>query len=232
VVKDQGPVAAARKTTQRRIGPGAIVVGILILVLAGGVAIQYWRTNSGVDLKNAGAEPAMITGPGSGGQGVTVGSADAKAKIDVYVDFRCPHCKDFEEEVGPTINQLVDEGKAQLTYNPLAFVNEEASPRLANAFGCAAAAGKARGFHDQLFADFVKSWTTDQLLELGKKLGITDSGFETCVRDGGQRSWIEAVGKAAEARGVTGTPAVYVNGKVLPEDDQTPEKLKAAVEAN
>jgi protein-disulfide isomerase len=229
VVKD--PVAAARKN-KRRVGPGVIVVGILILVLAGGVAIQYWRTNSGVSLKNAGAEPAMITGPGNGDKGVTVGSADAKAKIEVYVDFRCPHCQEFEDEVGPTINQLVDEGKVQLTYNPLAFVNEEASPRLANAFGCAAAAGKARGFHDQLFADFVKSWTTDQLLELGKKLGITDAGFEKCVRDGGQRGWIEAVGKAAEARGVTGTPTVYINGKVLPEEDYTPEKLKAAVEAN
>jgi protein-disulfide isomerase len=229
VVKD--PVAAARQN-KRRIGPGVIVVGVLILVLAGGVAIQYWRTNSGVNIEGGGTEPAMITGPGNGDKGVVVGKADAPAKIEVYVDFRCPHCKDFEEEVGPTINQLVDEGKVQLTYNPLAFVNEEASPRLANAFGCAAAAGKARGFHDQLFADFVKSWTTDQLVELGEKLGITDSGFEQCVRDGGQRTWVDAVGKAAETRGVTGTPAVYVNGKVLPEADYTPDKLKAAVEAN
>ena len=231
MVKD--PVAAARQN-KRRIGPGVIVVAVLILVLAGGVAIQYWRTNSGVDIENAGPEPAMITGPGNGDKGVTVGSADAKAKVEVYVDFRCPHCKDFEDAVGPTLNQLVDDGKVQLTYNPLAFVNEDASPRLANAFGCAAAAGKARGFHDQLFADFVKSWTTDQLIELGQKLGITDSGFEKCVRDGGQRSWVDAVSKAADTRGVTGTPTVYVNGKVLsdPEADDAAEKLKAAVEGN
>jgi protein-disulfide isomerase len=217
---------------RRRITPGVVVVVVLVLALAGGVAIQYWRGHSAVEVEGgAAAEPAVITGPGTDGKGVTVGKAGAKAHIDLYVDFRCPHCKDFEDENAATLDELVDSGTATVTYEPLAFVNPGASPRLANAFACAAAAGKARSYSDQLYAAFEKSWTEEQLLELGRKLGIEDPGFTQCVKDKSQAKWLESIAKAADARGVTGTPTVFVNDKLLPEDQLTPDGIKAAVAA-
>ncbi|WP_238335017.1 DsbA family protein [Kribbella amoyensis] len=223
------PLLAQKK---RRIGPGVVVVVILVLALGAGVGVQYWRSNSKVEVSsNGNPEPTVITGPGTAGKGVTVGKEGAKAHIDLYLDFRCPHCKDFEDEAGPAINKLVDDGTATLTYWPLMFVNPDSSPRLANAFAAAAANGKARSYSDEMYADFAKSWTNDQLIELGKQLGIDDAKFETAIKDNAYGGWLQSVGQAATDRKVEGTPTVFVNGKMLEADQLTPEGITDAVTA-
>jgi protein-disulfide isomerase len=218
----------------RRLSAGVIVVVVLVLALASGVGVQYWRGHSTVtvDTTSAVPEPAMITGPGADGKGVTVGKQGAKDHIDLYLDFRCPHCKDFEDESGGTIDKMVDDGTATVTYWPLAFVSPDASPRLANAFANAAAAGKGRSYANQLYGSFEKSWTTDQLLQLGKQLGIDDAKFQQGVKDDNYAKWLGSVAKAADARGVTGTPTVFVNNKMLNADQLTPAGLTAAVGAD
>jgi protein-disulfide isomerase len=206
---------------------GIIAVGVVIAIIAVGVAVQYWRTHSEVTVENAGAaEPAVITGPGQDGKGITVGKSGAKTRIDVYVDFRCPHCEEFEKQNKDALNSMVDSGQATVTYHPLAFVSDD-SPRLANAFACAAAGGKTRAYHDALFGDFVKAWTRDQLIQLGDKLGLSGD-FQECVRSGRYGSWVESVGKAADANSVTGTPTVFVNDVKLPDDKLNPEGIRAA----
>ncbi len=216
---------------KKRVPPGVVVVIVLVLALVAGVAFQYLRGHSKVDAGDQPrAEPAVITGPGQTGKGVTVGKAGAKAQIDLYLDFRCPHCAEFEEMTGATVDKLVADGTATLTYWPLAFVNPEASPRLANAFAAAAANGKALTYADEMYGDFSKSWTNDQLIELGKQLGIGDAKFQQAIQGNTYGSWVESVGKAADARGVTGTPTVFVNGKQLETKELTPEGMQKAVE--
>ncbi|GAB2586434.1 DsbA family protein [Kribbella endophytica] len=228
--KSKTPVNPLLQSKKRRIGPGVVVVVILLLALGAGVGVQYWRSNSGVEVSSNGQpEPTVITGPGTNGQGVKVGQASAKVNIDLYLDFRCPHCKDFEDEAGEAINKLVDDGTATLTYWPLMFVNPDNSPRLANAFAAAAAEGKARSYADELYADFAKSWTQDQLIELGKQLKIDDAKFEAGVTGNTYAGWLESVGQAANTRKVEGTPTVFVNDKQLPADALTPEGITAAV---
>jgi len=215
-----------------RISPGIVVVIVLVLALAAGVGVQYYRGHSKVEVSSNGrAEPAVITAPGASGKGVTVGKTGAKAHIDLYLDFRCPHCAEFEEATGATVDKLVQDGTATLTYWPLQFVNPDASPRLANAFAAAAANGKALSYADEMYGDFSKSWTTDQLIELGKQLGVGDATFQQAVQDNTYAGWLESVTKAADDRGVTGTPTVYVNDKQLPADQMTPEGLQKAVDA-
>ncbi|MGC4942877.1 DsbA family protein [Kribbella sp. DT2] len=228
--KSKTPVNPLLQSKKRRIGPGVVVVVILVLALGAGVGVQYWRSNSGVEVSSSGGpEPTVITGPGTNGQGVKVGQAGAKVNIDLYLDFRCPHCKDFEDESGDTINKLVDDGTVTLTYWPLMFVNPDNSPRLANAFAAAAAEGKARSYADELYADFAKSWTEDQLIELGKQLKVDDAKFEAGVKGTTYGGWLESVGQAATTRKVEGTPTVFVNDKMLPADALTPEGITAAV---
>lgn len=217
---------------KRRISPGIIVVIVLVLALAGGVGVQYWRGHSKVEVSSNGRpEPAVLTGPGTAGKGVTVGNADAKVNIDIYLDFRCPHCAEFEDSTGATVDKLVQDGTAKLTYWPLTFVNPDASPRLANAFAAAAANGKALSYADEMYGDFSKSWTTDQLLDLGNQLGIGDAKFQQAVRDNTYGGWLDSVSKAADDRGVTGTPTVFVNDKQLEADQLTAEGLQKAVDS-
>lgn len=229
--KTKTPTNPLLQPKKRWITPGIVVVIVLVLALLGGVGIQYWRSHSKVNVSSNGRpEPTVITGPGTPGQGVTVGSEGAKAHIDIYLDFRCPHCAEFEEETGATVDKLVQDGTATLTYWPLTFVNPDASPRLANAFAAAAANGKALSYADEMYSDFTKSWTTNQLLELGKQLGIDNAKFEQAVRDDTYGGWLDTVSKAADERGVTGTPTVYVNGKQLDADSLTAAGLQKAVD--
>jgi protein-disulfide isomerase len=209
-----------------------VVVAVLLLAVGAGVGVQYWRSTSGVSVAaNRAPEPPVITAPGTDGQGVTVGRKGAGTHIDLYLDYRCPHCKDFEEEAGDTIGKLVDDGTATVTYHPMTFVNPKASPRIANAFACAAAAGKTRAYNDELYAGYSKAWSTQQLLELGSELRISDPAFAQCVRADGQAKWLESVGRAAAARGVNSTPTVFVDGKKLAEDQLTPDGIRAAAGA-
>ncbi|WP_405066036.1 thioredoxin domain-containing protein [Kribbella sp. NBC_01510] len=227
----KAPANPLLQPPKRRISPGIIVVIVLVLALAGGVGVQYWRGHSKVEVSSNGKpEPTVITGPGASGKGVTVGNADAKVHIDIYLDFRCPHCAEFEESTGGVVDKLVQDGSATLTYWPLAFVNPDASPRLANAFAAAAANGKALSYADEMYGDFSKSWTTDQLLDLGSQLGIGDAKFQQAVRDNTYGGWLDTVSKAADDRGVTGTPTVYVNDKQLEANQLTADGLQKAVD--
>ena len=230
--KTNAPANPLRQQPKRRISPGIIVVIVLVLALAGGVGVQYWRGHSKVEVSSNGTpEPTVITGPGTSGKGVTVGNADAKVHIDIYLDFRCPHCAEFEESTGGVVDKLVQDGTATLTYWPLAFVNPDASPRLANAFAAAAANGKALTYADEMYADFSKSWTNDQLIELGTQLGIGDAKFQQALKDNTYSGWLDTVSKAADDRGGTGTPTVFVNDKQLDTDQLTADGLQKAVDA-
>ena len=90
----------------------------------------------------------------------------------------------------------------------------------------------ARAYANQLYASFEKSWTTDQLLQLGKQLGIDDAKLQQGVQDDKYAKWLESVTKAADARGGTGTPTVFVNNKMLNADQLPPSGLTAAVGAD
>jgi protein-disulfide isomerase len=51
------------------------------------------------------------------------------------------------------------------------------------------------------------------------------------LKDDNYAKWLDSIGKAADARGVTGTPTVFVNNKMLTADQLTPDGLAAAVGA-
>lgn len=230
--KAKPPVNPLLEPKRKLISPGVVIVAVVVLAIVAAVGVDVWRKNSKVEVTSNGKpEPTVITGPGTNGKGVTVGKAGAKAHIDLYLDFRCPHCAEFEEATGPTIDKLVEDGTATLTYWPLMFVSPQDSPRLANAFAAAAANGKALTYADEMYADFSKAWTNDQLLQLGKQLGIDDQKFQTALNDNSYQGWLQSIGQAATERKVEGTPTVFVNDKMLTGDQLSVEGIQAAVNA-
>ncbi|MDX6262310.1 MAG: hypothetical protein QOH84_3998 [Kribbellaceae bacterium] len=230
--KKKRPASPLVVQPQKRRAPVGlvVVVGVVVLAIVAAVGVDYWRKHSSVEVTSNGrTEPAVLTGPGTSGEGVKVGKDSATTNIDLFLDFRCPHCADFEKETGPVLDELVGDGTVTLTYWPLKFVNPGASPRLANAFAAAAASGKALSYADEIYADFTKAWTNDQLIELGKKLGIDDAKFETAIKDNSYAGWLESIDKTSSDRKVAATPTVFVNDKLLQSDQLTVDGLKAAV---
>ncbi|MFT2633376.1 DsbA family protein, partial [Escherichia coli] len=45
--------------------------------------------------------------------------------MDTYIDFMCPICNSFEQSYGPTLQQLVDDGKITLNIHPISILDAQ-----------------------------------------------------------------------------------------------------------
>lgn len=204
------------------------IAAVAVLVIAGLIG---WSVFSSQRAKEFTAPPGA-NGPGTG---IVIG--DGPVTIDLYEDYLCPVCKQFQQTSGSTINQLVSDGKAKVVFHPVAFLNRfsttEYSTRSAAAAGCAAKGGKFKEFTDVLFErqppEGSAGLSNDELIDIGAGVGLNKDDFGSCVKDGTYKPWTEHVTDDASKAGVTGTPTIRVNGKDV--EDRSPEGIKAAVEA-
>jgi len=203
----------------------AVAVALVVLVVGGGIGLQAWRTNrapSAVPAPAAGGAPVAV----QNAQPLVFGPPDAPVTVRLYEDFHCPHCADFEEEFGPVLTEAQRAGQANVAHYPMAFI-DEGSPRAANAMACAAEAGFGPAYYSGLFANATLAWKDQQLLDLaGQVNGSVPDSFRTCVTTRAQAGWVDSIGTAAEAAGVTGTPTVFLNDQLLDLKGLTPEKLR------
>ena len=80
------------------------------------------------------------------GDGIVIG--DGPVRVDVFIDFLCPYCRQFELSSAPALAGLVADQLASLAYHPMNFLDQASttnySTRAAAASGCAAdAAGSS-----------------------------------------------------------------------------------------
>ncbi|MFG1842155.1 DsbA family protein [Micromonospora sp. NPDC049175] len=223
VVREQ----LARERRRRRtiwVSAAAVVV----LVIAGVVGWVAWSNQR---------SDTFTTPPGANGPGTGIVTGGGPVTVDVYEDFLCPVCKQFEQATGATLEQLVADNKATVVYHPVAFLNRfsttEYSSRSSAASGCAAAGGKFREYAKALFdrqpPEGSAGLPDDQLIDIGTGVGLDRGSFGGCVKDGTYKTWTEHVTDEAGRSKVTGTPTVMVNGQPL--TSPTPESLSAAVAA-
>jgi protein-disulfide isomerase len=204
------------------------VSAVAVLVIAGLIG---WAVVANQDSDEFRAPPGVAAGDDSG---IPVG--DGPVKIDVYADFICPACKQYEEATQSTIDTALAENKITLIFHPVAFLDRttstQYSTRSSAASGCAAGGGKFREYVKALFANQPPEGgaglSDDELIRIGGEVGLTGDDFESCVRDGTYKPWTAHVTDVASERGVTGTPTIFVNGKEI---ERTPEALTEAIEA-
>ena len=223
----RGDKIAARRGRRRRTS-WQLVIGVAVLIVAVvvGVAIQSSRNRSSGSV----VRPAHALGPNNG---EVRGNASAPVLVEEYGDFQCPHCRDFQRNVVPTIDQLVNQGKVRFVYHPIAFIGPE-STTAANAATCAGDQGKFWQYHDALFAaqgpENSGTFSTAELQRIAQQVGVSGDKFNTCLNNGTYNNWISKITDDASRRGVNATPTVLVNGKQAP-DAVTPQGLQAAVNA-
>src|SRR5262245_31594868 len=149
---------------------------ILVLLLAGLIGWGVSRSNRPAQF----ASPAGTTNDGGDRAGIAV-AGQGPVLVEVYLDFLCPVCKQFETTTQPTIDQLVAANKIRLVWHPLGFLDANTVPpgystRAANAAACAADGGKLGDYGLNLFADQPPEGsaglTDDQLVEIGGPLGL------------------------------------------------------------
>jgi protein-disulfide isomerase len=214
---------------RRRTLTVAAIVAVVLLVAAGiGIAVYNAQNKSA----------ATVAIPkGGNAAGITVGTPDAKVTVDVYLDFLCPFCKQFEDTTGPVLDRYVAAGTAKVVYHPVAFLDRLSagtrySTRAAAAAACAADAGVFPQYLTVLYAhqptEGSPGLTDDELTALGRQAGAT-TAFADCVKRKKYLGWVAGVTDRASKAGVNTTPTVLVNGRQLP--SPTPDAVTQAVEA-
>ncbi|MEU5941247.1 thioredoxin domain-containing protein [Micromonospora sp. NPDC047548] len=204
------------------------VGAVVVLVIAGMIGWSVWSSQ----------RPHEFTAPrgaNDAGTGIVIGSGPVT--IDLYEDYLCPACKQFQQVSGATIDQLVSAGKARVVFHPVAYLNRfsttEYSTRSSAASGCAAQGGKFKEFTDVLFArqppEGSAGLSNDELIDIGAGVGLNRDDFGSCVKDGTYKPWTAKVTEDASRSGVNSTPTIKVNGKEVA--DRSPAGITAAVEA-
>lgn len=164
--------------------------------------------------------------------GIAVGTGPVD--MDAYIDFQCPFCKQFELASGEAINLLLDRQVIRFIRHPMNFLDAAStnhySTRAAAAAAAASDAGRFNEYAEALFENQPPEGgpglTDDQLIALGRDIGITDPTFAHEIQEGRYLPWPSFVTARATARGVGGTPSVFVQGVPVP---ARPDLILAAV---
>ena len=101
----------------------------------------------------------------------------------------------------------------QVVWKHLAFLGDE-SQWAAEASECASAQGRFWEYHDRLFANSTRLTDAD-LKDHAVAIGLNPAKFNACVDGHLQKARVDADVAAAEAVGVNGTPAFFINGRAI-----------------
>lgn len=234
-------VAAARgaRNDRRNIVIGTAVVIVVAIAVIVGVVLN---SRSSTPPPASGADAIGVTKAASeytttvGDDGTVIAGKDtAKATIDVYEDFTCPYCGDLEKQSAAQIAKAVADGKLRVRYHLLNILDRNTNPPgysllAANAAIAAAKQGQFADFHASLYAQQPKEggagYTKEQLISLGKRLGITAAQFTTDVNSGAYNNLVTQQVTTASGPPVNlqGTPTV-LNGSTDLKALQDPQWL-------
>ena len=204
----------------------AVVVGVVLIMLVPTLLSKNTNTSAKV--------PSSVSS--ANGYGI-VFNGDLKnvPLVDIYEDFQCPICQQFEKLNGDYLESLITDKKATVVYHTLSFLGPE-SINAANAAACSADEGKFLSYHKTLYANQQPensgAWSNDVLVVLGQAAGITSKSFTSCVNKMSYTGWVSNVANAGAKANVNSTPTIFVNGKELDRKTEyfNADKFKAAIE--
>lgn len=222
---------------------GSIILALVAIVAIVAVVLVNSVGPSGPGPKNMASDgiqltqgaiatetPALKAGedPVSNTRDKAAGTLD----IQMYVDYLCPVCGQFEATNGDYISSLLENGKTTVEIHPIAILDRLAqgskySTRATNAAACVAnySPNQFYDFHNLLFANQPKENTTglsdDQLIDLTTQATVkSPDKIASCVKNQQFKKWVsDAQARAlngpipnSNVDKVTGTPTIIVNG--------------------
>ena len=215
---------------------GFVVVAVVV-VAALALATQS-KTTSIVPAPHA---PVVVTPTTIPSNGQTLGDPAAKVTVDLYGDFRCSACFDFTTQgtEKSLIDNYIANGKAKLVWHDYLTIDTPgitSSRDAANAGWCAADQNKFWTMHDWLYAnqsadESSASFPKSRLSDIAKAAGMDMTKFQPCL-DGGTHNDAIAAEQTSKPADVTGTPTVFVNGKLVGAQGSVPtfDQIKAAID--
>lgn len=193
----------------------------------------------------AAALTAMVTLSGCGGGAGKAAEGDmalgapegAKVTVVEYASVTCPHCAAWQEKTWPAFKAAyIDTNKVRYIFRELP--TPPATTAIAGFLMARCAGGEENYFNviHELMAD-QRNLVTDPrttLFRVGNGVGMSQQQVQDCITDEAALKAMDERVKSAQAAGVTGTPAFFVNDtKVLTPGGEGAsfEDLSKAIEA-
>ena len=191
---------------------GALLVGIVLVALAGGFKVGA----------SSEVVPPDTSYVGLTVDGASVVSASAPVVITVYSDFQCPACKLFvTTELPSLLRDFVRPGLVRIESADINILDRGGSESLDLAAGAACAADQNRYwlYHDLVFWNQGRENRGDHdaafIRRIADAAGLDRPAFDACVARTDIGQPIQTRTTAAAASGVTATPTLRINGKLF-----------------
>ena len=141
------------------------------------------------------------------------GPESAPVTIVEFSDFECPYCN----RVNPTLDQVLQRygDKVRLVFRqfPLSSIHPNAQ-KAAEASLCAEDQGQFWQLHDVMFRD-QRNLGVEALKEKAASIDLDMERFNECLDSGRHQEAVAADLAEGSRLGVTGTPAIFINGRFL-----------------
>lgn len=214
-----------KKQLQLLVGGGVVAITLLAIV----VALVIGNGKNEITTPQTNEVPLASNSAG------IQAYKDAKVEegapvVEIFEDYQCPACHFLEVTWGPMFDDLAKEGKIRLQYNTLTFLdaankrqNSDSSTRAAMAAACASTVNHYEQYHAIAFANQPKNegdGYSDETLrvEFPKMVKMNDDEtkkFQSCYDSKATQKVVQDINATAQKNGVTSTPTIKVNGKVM-----------------
>jgi protein-disulfide isomerase len=200
-------------------------------------AAALWYAAAGSPSVSAGLAPGAAPPPpaADGFTGFTLGSDSAPVEVVEYSDFECPYCAQFAAVQMPTVQeQLIETGKVRWRYRDFPLPSHAYARLASHAAHCAGEQERFWEMHDQLF--FNHSWAQtgrdpNKLFRgFAERIGVDLNRYDDCMASGRHAGRIEASRLEGTQRQVSGTPTLFVNGRLY-SGPRSSDALKALVDS-
>lgn len=147
------------------------------------------------------------------GSGPPRGKPDAPVTIVAFSDYECPYCKRGEQVIEQVMEHYGDSVVYYHRDYPLPF-HPNAGPA-AEAARCAAEQDRYWDYHTMLFVQTADGLSKERFVEIADALDLDRAKFDECIDSGRFTAVVAADMEYGASIGVQGTPAFFVNGRML-----------------
>jgi protein-disulfide isomerase len=207
---------------RERIRNLSVVGSVLVAVLIVFGVLFFVQSNS--DKTGKALDPNDTPKNLTGTYDVVVGKSSAPLKVKLYEDLQCPICKQFESLAGQPIADAISEGKAQVDYHMVAFLDRSSTTHYSSRALNAAMAVLSTAGPDSFLRFKAMAYTNQPaegsagvpdstLIDWAVQAGADESTVTPLIENNVYHQWVLNATDQMSKDHVTGTPTIFINGK-------------------
>ncbi|MFN2376466.1 MAG: thioredoxin domain-containing protein [Candidatus Binatia bacterium] len=156
------------------------------------------------------------------------GDASAPVTIIGFSDYECPFCKKGEDVIAEVMKAYGTKVRYVHRDYPLPF--HKNARRAAETARCAGEQGKFWEVHDAIFEAMGEGLSDEKIAEVATAAGTDKAKIDECLASGKMKTKVDEDMAAGGEVGVSGTPAFFVNGRML-SGAQPFDRFKSIIDA-